>query len=85
MSFPLPPEFERAVLDRVRSGQYASVEEVLRACLDALEREEAQEDADLEELRREIRIGLDELNRGERLSRDEVLARLREARKGARI
>ena len=85
MSFPIPPEFERAVLDRVRSGQYASAEDVLRACLEALEQAEAQEDADFDELRREIRIGLDELNRGERLSRDEVLARLREARKGARI
>jgi antitoxin ParD1/3/4 len=76
MPLPIPPEFERAVLERVRSGRYASTEEVLQACLEGLEMlEEADED-----LRRELQAGKEELERGERLSREEVLARLREAR-----
>ena len=85
MSFPLPPEFERAVLDRVRSGQFASPEDVLATMLELLEEREAEYETKLEELRRDIRIGLDQLDRGERLSREEVLTRLREARPGARI
>jgi antitoxin ParD1/3/4 len=85
MSFPLPPEFERAVLDRVRSGRYASPEDVLAAMVEALDAREAEHEEKLEELRRDIRVGLDQLDRGERLSRGEVLARLREARPGARI
>jgi putative addiction module CopG family antidote len=76
MPLPIPPEFERAVLERVRSGRYASIDEVLQACLAGLA---MLEDAD-EELRRELQAGKEELERGERLSREEVLARLREAR-----
>jgi antitoxin ParD1/3/4 len=85
MSFPLPPEFERAVLDRVRSGQFASPEDVLAAMLELLEDAEAEYEEKLEALRRDVQLGFDQLDRGERLSREEVLARLREARPGARI
>ncbi len=83
MSFPLPPEFKRAVLDRVRSGQYESPEAVLAAMLELLEDAEAEYDSKLEALRRDVQLGFDELDRGQRLSREEVLARLREARPGA--
>lgn len=85
MDFPIPPELAHAVHERVRSGQYASTDEVLRAMLDALEEREAEHVEKIDALRREVRIGLDQLDRGERLSRDEVLKRLREARPGARL
>jgi antitoxin ParD1/3/4 len=62
MSLNIPPEFERAVRERVESGEYASTDDVLKACLEALEREEAEDD---EWLKREIQLGLDELDRGE--------------------
>lgn len=61
MSFPLPPEFERAVLDRVRSGRYASVEDVLAAMVDAI----AERDTAEEELRNGLDKGRLELERGE--------------------
>jgi Arc/MetJ-type ribon-helix-helix transcriptional regulator len=61
MSLDIPPEFERAVLERVRSGQYASSDEVLRACPEALREVEEAEAA----LEQEFRIGLDQLDRGE--------------------
>ena len=35
-SLQIPPEFERAVLDRVAEGKYESTDEVLTACLEAL-------------------------------------------------
>ncbi|HEX8906387.1 MAG TPA: hypothetical protein VF771_16175, partial [Longimicrobiaceae bacterium] len=40
MSLNIPPEFERAVLERVQSGEYESTDAVLEACLEALEQRE---------------------------------------------
>ncbi|HEX2205140.1 MAG TPA: hypothetical protein VHG91_17645 [Longimicrobium sp.] len=83
MSLPIPPDFERAVLERVRAGMYESVEEVLRACLEALEREEENRGMSTEDLRREIRRGREQLDRGESLPGDEAFRLLRERREGA--
>ena len=82
MSLNIPPEIERAILDRVQSGRYASSEDVLRASLEALTEREEREAEDAEELRREIQLGMDDFERGDSLSREEVLARLREIRPG---
>jgi antitoxin ParD1/3/4 len=84
MSFPLPPEFERAVLDRVRSGQFASPEEVLSVMVELLEEREAEYETRLEELRRDIRIGLDQLDRGEAVTGAEVFDLLPVGRAAAR-
>jgi antitoxin ParD1/3/4 len=71
MSLNIPPEFERAVLDRVQSGEYASTDDVLKACIDALASVEAE---DHEWLREEIQAGIDELDRGEGIPGDQALA-----------
>lgn len=42
-------EMREAVDERVRSGRYASAGEVIRAALDALDREEAALESDLRE------------------------------------
>ena len=74
MSLNIPPEFERAVLERVQSGAYESTDDVLKACLEALEMIEAEDD---EWLKREIQAGLDELDRGEGIPGDQALAMAR--------
>lgn len=74
MSLNIPPEFERAVLQRVQSGEYASTDDVLKACLEALEREEAEDD---EWLKYEIKLALDELDRGEGIPREEAIESIR--------
>lgn len=83
MSLNIPPEVERAIRERVESGQYESAEDVLRACLEALEEQEENCGLTLDELRNEIRIGREQLDRGESLSGDEAFRRLRESRKAA--
>jgi antitoxin ParD1/3/4 len=80
MPFPLPPEFQRAVLDRVRSGQYASPEDVLAASIAALEQVEEERKA----LRREIQVGLDQAERGEIVNGEEAFAWLK-ARIGKKV
>lgn len=77
MSFNIPPEFERAVMERVESGEYQSTDDVLRACLAALAREEAEEAEKLEALRRDVEHAMDQYERGKYSPADEVFARLR--------
>jgi putative addiction module CopG family antidote len=74
MSFPLPPEFERAVLDRVRSGQFESPEAVLAAMLELLKDAEAEHEEKLEALRREIDLGLESEKRDPMIPGEEVEA-----------
>jgi|GEM_PF-688352 len=84
MSFPLPPEFERAVLDRVRSGQYASPEDVLAAMMEALDDAESEYDSKMEALRRDVQLGFDQLDRGEAVTGDEASDLLPVGRAAAR-
>jgi antitoxin ParD1/3/4 len=77
MSLNIPPEFERAVLERVESGAYQSTDDVLKACLEGLTLLEADIADESEWLRREVQIGIDEADRGELIPGDEALASIR--------
>ena len=61
----LPPELQRFVEDKVRAGQYASAEEVVRGALAMLRDQEELSAAELADLRRDVREGLDQLDRGD--------------------
>jgi putative addiction module CopG family antidote len=76
MSLSIPPEFERAILERVESGEYRSTDEVLRLCLRLLEMEEMSEGEKLEALRRDVAHAMGQYDRGEYSPADEVFARL---------
>jgi putative addiction module CopG family antidote len=78
MSLNIPPDFERAVRERVESGAYASTDDVLQACLDALERDESSEAAKLDALRRDVQVAMDQYERGEYSRAEDVFARLHE-------
>jgi antitoxin ParD1/3/4 len=76
MSLNVPPEFERAVRERVQSGAFASPDDVFLAALAALQVAEADE-AESELLRREIEVGIHSAENEPAISGDEVIARLR--------
>lgn len=61
MSIQLPPDVEANILRRVQRGQFADEVQVVREALHLLDERERQLDA----LRNNIRIGLNELDRGE--------------------
>jgi antitoxin ParD1/3/4 len=44
MEFEIPAAFQRALRERLESGRYDSADDVFAACLEALEREEHEED-----------------------------------------
>lgn len=65
MNVSLTPELEKLVNDRVRSGMYSSASEVVREALRLLKEQEGFRQQKLEELRREIQIGIDQIERGD--------------------
>ena len=71
MNVSLTAELERLVSRRVASGRYGSASEVVREALRLLEARERFHNARLEQLRREVAVGVRALDRGESLPFDE--------------
>ena len=65
MNVSLTPELEKVITDRVASGRYHSASEVVREALRLLEQQDELYQARLEQLRKEIDIGIEQLDRGE--------------------
>jgi antitoxin ParD1/3/4 len=65
MNVSLTRELERLVNEKVKSGLYHTASEVIRDALRLLEERDHLYRARLEELRRDVRKGLDQLDRGE--------------------
>jgi antitoxin ParD1/3/4 len=73
MNVSLTPELEKIVAERVTSGRYASASEVIREALRLLEERDQ-----LNQLREEVRRGLEQLDQGRhRPFDDQALARIK--------
>ena len=70
MAIEITPEVEDLVQGIYASGHYASETAVIAAALQLLQQRE--------QLRRELQLGYDEIDRGERLNADEVFIELRQ-------
>jgi antitoxin ParD1/3/4 len=78
MNISLTPELENLVLNKVKTGLYNSSSEVIREALRLLKEHDQLQDIKLRELKREVKIGVDQLERGEKVSGDEVFRELKE-------
>ncbi|MBG1260107.1 type II toxin-antitoxin system ParD family antitoxin [Nostoc commune] len=85
MNISLTPELEQLVKDKVISGKYHSVSEVMGEALRLLEERDACgglcqriRDQRLAELKTKIQVGIEELERGEGIDGEEVFAELEE-------
>jgi antitoxin ParD1/3/4 len=65
VNISLTPQQEARVRERVKSGEYASVSEVVRTALRLLDHEERLRDIQLRELREEVLIGVKQAETGE--------------------
>jgi antitoxin ParD1/3/4 len=65
MDITLRPELEQFVRERIAAGQFADLSEAVNGALDLLKEQEATTPADLAELREAVRIGIEQLDRGE--------------------
>lgn len=77
MNVSLTPALEKLVEKRVKSGLYHSASEVIREALRLLEDQERARHLKLENLRREISIGVEQADRGELMDGQEVIRKLR--------
>jgi antitoxin ParD1/3/4 len=65
MKITLAPELERFVEEKVLAGQYESADEVVNSAVAMLRQQETLSAEDVAEMRREIAIGLEQLDRGD--------------------
>ncbi len=80
MNVSLTPELEKFVDEKVKSGLYNSASEVIRESLRLLRREDEIEQLQLEELRREIKKSIKQMDDGQGISIDVVRERLQQRR-----
>lgn len=88
MNVSLTQELEALVAQKVRSGLYASASEVIREALRLLQEREQMRGARLDELRKEIAVGIAQAQRGDVSPVDmraiKAKAKARAARKAVR-
>ena len=65
MNVSLTPELEELVARKVESGRYQSASEVIREGLRLLDDQDRLKALQLDEVRKKIQTGLDQLDRGE--------------------
>jgi antitoxin ParD1/3/4 len=80
MNVSLTPELEAFVGDKVKSGLYNSASEVVRESLRLLRRQEQIEQLQLEELRKEVQIGIDQIEAGKTITAKQMRERLAQKR-----
>jgi antitoxin ParD1/3/4 len=78
MNVSLTPELERRIAEKVNSGLYTSASEVVRESLRLLFEADDHRASRLSRLRADIQLGLDQLDRGEGIPGDQVLAEITE-------
>jgi len=78
MNVSLTTDLEEFVQQKVKSGKYPSASEVVRAALQLLEQQDIQCQMRLEQLRREVAIGIEQSERGEVFDGEEVVRELLE-------
>jgi antitoxin ParD1/3/4 len=77
MNISLTPELEQLIEDKVKTGLYHSASEVVREALRLLRERDQFQELKLQDLRREIQIGVDQIKKGQVVSEDEVLSRVK--------
>ncbi len=77
MNVSLTRELEEYISRKVKMGLYKSASEVVREALRLLRQRDRTQQGELAELHREIQTGLDQLDRGEGLPGEQVLAKIR--------
>ncbi len=80
----LSPRWQRFIAAKVRAGRYQSASEVVRDGLRLVEERDARHQAAIEELRRQIRVGVAQLDRGEIVDGEAFFDRLRAKGRAAR-
>ncbi len=78
MNISLTKELEQLVQKKVKGGLYLSASEVVREALRLLEERDTWRRAQMTKLRKQIAVGLNQLNRGEGIPGEKVFEEIRQ-------
>jgi antitoxin ParD1/3/4 len=78
MNISLPGELEQFVENQVSLGAYSTPSEVVGDALRLLQLHDRERQALVDDLRKNVAVGIDQLDRGDTVSAAEVFAELRE-------
>lgn len=84
MNVSLTPALEKLIQQKVKSGLYNSASEVIREALRLLEEQDRLRRMKLDDLRKDLAVGIEQADRGELTDGKEVFRRLR-TRNKARV
>lgn len=65
MEIALPPEIERYITEKVESGKYESASAMVANAVSMLREDEIGVDEDIERLRAEVAVGVEQAKRGD--------------------
>ena len=78
MNITFKSEEEQLIQEKLKSGKYATAYEVIVEALRLLEERDKQYEKWVEETREKVAVGIAQLDRGEGIDGEVVIARLRE-------
>ncbi|MBD1928275.1 type II toxin-antitoxin system ParD family antitoxin [Trichocoleus sp. FACHB-90] len=84
MNITLKPEEEQLIQEKLKSGKYETVYEVIVEALRLLGERDKHYEKWVEETREKVAVGLEQLDRGEGIDGEVVIARLRDKLSKAR-
>lgn len=85
MNISLSPEQEKFVESQIAKGKYANTQQVVDSALKLLEKEEQSYQKWLDETRQKVVVGLKQLERGEKVDGEVVIAQFEEKFKQMRM
>ena len=77
MNISLTPALEKIVQEKVKRGLYTSVSEVIREALRLMEEQDRIRRFKLENLKRDISVGIEQADRGQLIDGNEVFKKIR--------
>jgi antitoxin ParD1/3/4 len=77
MNISLTPEQAKFIQEKIKTGRYSTTEQVIDEALKLLEEHERQYEKWLEETREKATIGIEQLERGEGIEGEIIIANLR--------
>jgi len=82
MEVQIKPELQRFIEDELKAGRYVSTDEMINAALASLQAQDELSEAEIEDLRAEVDVGIAQADRGEfvEFTAEDIIARCRAER-----
>jgi antitoxin ParD1/3/4 len=76
MNITLSPEQEQFIQSQIATGKYTNIQQVIDSALKLLEKQDQNYEQWLDETRQKVKVGLEQLERGDKVDGEVVIAQL---------